>query len=200
MCKSFIYWLQAGELPRYLKPGRNFELGNPLHFRNRITPTGEKILLNEKEMHCWLSGMEDEDAIDSKLLETVMSLKILMNVSETQWLCAIKTVNEKNEGLKRERLFCLLGKLQGWQNPQTENILVPEMYQKCPKLIHESSKLSYKEIHKSRSITKKEEQIIKTRISELLGPDAGLLDFQDLLGIENDVDKLFVALKFTKLK
>ena len=33
MCKSFIYWLQAGELPRYLRPGRTFELGNPEHFK-----------------------------------------------------------------------------------------------------------------------------------------------------------------------
>ena len=132
MCKSFIYWLQAGELPRYLRPGRTFELGNPEHFKNRITPYGEKILLNEKEMHCWLSGMEDEDAIDSQLLEAVMSLKILMNVSETQWLCAIKTVKEDHKEVKRDMLFCLLGKLQGWKNPNTENISVPERYKNVP--------------------------------------------------------------------
>lgn len=199
MCKQFILPLQAGKIPSY-SIYRSFELGNPVQFINRITPVGETILLNENEMHCWLSGLsESKNAIDSKLLEAIMTLRILMKVSETQWLSAIKTVEE---GVKTEKLYQLLGRLKGWQNPNTKNIHVSEKYFMYPELIHESKKIWPRETRETSSVTKKEEDMILSLIGNLLGPDVGLIDqdIQKLLGIQNDVDKLFVALSFTKLK
>ena len=152
-----------------------------------------KCLLNEKELHAWMNG------INSKLLKAVMTLRNVVLISESDWDIAINAVEEisDKENLK-DKLFTLIGKLQAYDNDNTKNVLVPEKYKsRC------IESTVWKENYNcwANNIFIKEDQMkTLTFIEDILGNNLCLIDneVQDLLKIREDMDNLNFVLGYAK--
>ena len=197
MCQYLALYLVKGRtLPNCMI--KNFDLNDEklnevkytVYKRNNEVMHREVMHPNEKERHHWLRN------IKASLLEAVMTLQTVLLIPESQWLNAMKAV-ETNSDMKifRERLFRLIGRLQAYKTENTQNLKIDEIYTTRPKIVDEETwkiKQSF-----SSEVTKREEKVLLVEVEGLLKDD--LLDtrFQDLLGITEKMDNLFVALAFS---
>ena len=200
MCQNLALYLVKGSITPHcmikkfdLNDEKLSEIKYTVYKRNKEVMHHEVMHPNEKERHHWLRN------IKASLLEAVMTLQTVLLIQESQWLNAMKAV-ETNSDMKifRERLFRLIGRLQAYKTENTQNLKIDEIYKTRPKIVDEETwKASWKQSHSSSDVTKKEEKVLLVEVEGLLKDD--LLDtrFQDLLGITEKMDNLFVALAFS---
>ena len=198
MCQKLtLYLVKGSTTPNCMI--KNFDLNDEklseikytVYKRNKEVMHHEVMHPNEKERHHWLRN------IKASLLEAVMTLQTVLLIQESQWLNAMKVV-ETNSDMKifRERLFRLIGRLQAYKTENTQNLKIDEIYKTRPKIV-DVEIWKIRQSHSSSDVTKKEEKVLLVAVEGLLKDD--LLDtrFQDLLGITEKMDNLFVALAFS---
>ena len=152
--------------------------------------SGEVMHPNEKERYHWLRN------IKANLLEAVITLQTVVLIPESRWLDAIKAV-ETDSDMKvfRERLYRLIGRLKAYETENTQNLKIDETYTTRPKFVDEES-WKIRQSDSTSEVTKKEERVLLLEIEGLLKDDILDTRFQDLLGITEKMDNLFVALAF----
>ena len=191
-----LLYLSQGSTPRaYIIESKKFDLietdysiikdGIYENYKYKIYET--KCLLNEKELHAWMNG------INSKLLKAVISLRHVVLISESQWDLAINAVKETSHKDLEDKLFRLIGKLQAYDNDNTKNISILEKYNS--KYIESTAWKQYNCFCKD-IFTEEDEMKTLVFIEDILGHDLCLLDneLQDLLKIREDMENLNVVL------
>ena len=156
----------------------------------------EESFLNEEETHLWLKE------INAELFEAVISLQSVVLIPKSDWLNAIKTVNENENEILKVKLFTLIGKLQARSNENTMDILIPKKYE----AICYQSEATRRPRHLCMLDTYilKEEVEVKVMgyIHQVLGDEFYSMDaeFLDLLQIKDKMESLCVALAFARHK
>ena len=197
--KSFIRL--AGESLLYLSQGRiprpcvikNFHFfeEDPTIIKDGLYET--KCLLNEDQLHAWLKE------INSQLFETVISFQTVVLITESNWLLAIKSVEETLEKKElKDKLFRLIGKLKAYENENTKKVTIPEEYKS---ICMESTRWKHNyRCWNDNIFTKEDEKQIITLIEDILGRELCLFDMEvkELLKVTEEMENLYVALAYTK--
>ena len=96
----------------------------------------------------------------------------------------------------KDKLFKLIGKLQAGEDENTVGISIPERYHSNKREIIEWDR---RKAFEEDKLTRKDELMLIDLISDVLGDEEGLLcrEFQELLGITEDIENLFDAFPYT---
>ena len=147
---------------------------------------------DDDETHSWLSD------VDGSLLCLVITFQKVLLLPKSQWIRAIEEVNA-NEDKKhlKDKLFLLIGKLQSYDNTNTEEISIPEEY-KVPKVVTDP----WYNWPLPDTLTREDEELLVNLLHEIVdGEDVGE-ELLELLRIDKDKEKdpLEIALLYTKAK
>ena len=184
----FLRYLTHGKIP----PEWSTKCFGSLVIQEEVVYKEEQIL-NKGEANAWLKEF------DTALLEAVISLQILVLIPKSKWLSAIDMVEKnENEMELKDKLLQLLGKLQAGGNANTKDISIPTKYQSKITEVSWDAKIAF---HTDK-LTDEEEIMLTDLVAEVLGEEDGLLnrELQELLGITDDIDKLFDAFFYTANK
>ena len=153
----------------------------------------KEMLLTKDESNAWLQE------IDTAFLEAVISIQIVVNIPKSMWLSAVETVELKqgNDELK-DKLYKLIGKLQAGEDENTVGIAIPKRYNSDTRKILEWDLRKARETYQG-NITEKDELLLIDLVADILGHEEGLLcrEFQELLGIREEIENLFDAFPYT---
>ena len=151
----------------------------------------EKCLLNEEELHSWLSK------ISSQLLEAVISLQKVVLIPESDWILATEVIAERSgkEDLK-DKLFRLIGKLQAYDHENTKNISVPDKYKS---VCIASTRWQHYPCFNNNIFTKEDEKMVIKFMEDILGNDLELFntELQELLKMKEEMENICTALAYT---
>ena len=192
LAEWFLLALSQGRTLRvYIVKSKTFHLLEDDYSTIKIGIYTEKCLLDDQEVHAWLKN------INSQFLEAVISLQKVILIPETDWINAVKIVEEdpSKEYLK-DNLFRLIGKLQAYQHENTKNILIPDKYATSS---IQSTRWKHNPKNNFPIFTKEDEKQTVTIIEDILGEDLCILDNDliSLLKITKEMENLFVALIYT---
>ena len=188
-----LLYLSQGKTPKaYIIESKNFNLIVSDYSVIQDGIYERKCLLNEKELHAWMNG------INSKLLKAVIALRNVVLISESDWDIAINAVKETSDKDLEDKLFRLIGKLQAYVNDNTHNTSVPEKYNS--RCIESTVWKGDYDCWANNIFTEEDEMKTLTFIEDILGNDLNLLnnELQDLLKIREDMEHLNVVLTYAK--
>ena len=136
------------------------------------------------EIHSWLSQ------VDGTLLCMVIIFQNVVLVPKLRWLRAIKEVST-NEDMKHlsDPLYRLIGKLQSYENENTEDISIPDEFKRS-KAVNDADWSS------PETFSNKDEILLIDLLENLVGEEHVSEDLEILLGILDD--NLEAALHYTK--
>ena len=136
------------------------------------------------DIHSWLSE------VDGTLLCMVIHFQHVVLVPKSRWMKAIKEVHT-NEEMKHlsDKLYRLIGKLQSYENENTEDISIPEEFQS-------SKALNDTEWSSAETLSNKDEMLLIDLLENIVGEEHLSEDLQMLLRILDE--NLETALLYTK--
>lgn len=139
------------------------------------------------EVHAWLKD------VDSQVLKSVIIFQKIVLVPKSRWISTDKKMKSNSEiHPMKDKFYTLIGKLQAYENRNTEDILIPDEY-KCNK----SNEIPW--VPMSDPFSEDDELRLCRQIKNILGDD--IEDLFDLLNLYlKDMNNLEIALKYAKKK
>ena len=202
MCERFLWYLKQGLTPRPKltygicgKPSTGKSVLNRFHLveadlRYQQDFEDDKDYEDyDDEVHDWLKD------VDGTLLCWVTQYQKICLVPKSRWLRTLeqlKSCEDKKHLLNK--LYRLIGKLQSYNYENTEDIPIPEEFKFSCTAKDESTW----ENSKSNS-DEENDQLLISLIEDILGDQDDIAEqLSDLLGLINDMEKVEVALLYTK--
>ena len=155
-----------------------------------------KSMLNEEESHAWVKK------INVMLLESLISLQNVILIPSATWMNAVKAVEDSSKEETENKLLMLIGNLQANRNENTKEIVISNQFKSTCKQSEATRWTQRGEYNKwggyNRLFTKDDEILLIGYIENILGKGLNLIDeeIQELLGIKEVMENLYVALGF----
>ena len=155
-----------------------------------------KSMLNEEESHAWVKK------INVMLLESLISLQNVILIPSATWMNAVKAVEDSSKEETENKLLMLIGNLQANGNENTKEIVISNQFKSTCKQSEATRWTQRGEYNKwggyNRLFTKEDEILLIGYIENILGKGLNLIDeeIQELLGIKEVMENLYVALGF----
>ena len=153
-------------------------------------------MLNEEESHAWVKK------INVMLLESLISLQNVILIPSATWMNALKAVEDSSKEETENKLLMLIGNLQANGNENTKEIVISNQFKSTCKQSEATRWTQRGEYNKwggyNRLFTKEDEILLIGYIENILGKGLNLIDeeIQELLGIKEVMENLYVALGF----
>ena len=154
---------------------------------NRFHLVEGAFVSEHDEVHAWLKD------VDSQLLKSVIIFQKIVLVPKSIWISTDKKIKSNSEiHPMKDKFYTLIGKLQAYENRNTEDILIPDEY-KCNK----ADEIPW--VPMSDPFSEEDELRLCRQIKNILGDD--IEDLFDLLNLYlKDMNNLEIALKYAKKK